>query len=207
MTPGGGWPVSSIFPRSICKPLVLGFAILCAVGSVSAQLSQNSGINPYDTYAIFDITVSGRAITALSQPLYDPVTQTMRSTMDMTLTARRYHVEVGYDSNDQLVMNIFPLDPVGDPMQYPFEDISRVELRNGKLVIFGAAGTAMPLTLPHNAPLPEPLALLGAIPASSVLSQLVISDASTKATALNGTLSESYETTTSSSPDFSRRLR
>jgi pimeloyl-ACP methyl ester carboxylesterase len=184
------------YPFSRGTVFLVAFLILAA-HPASAQLSQNSGINQSDTYAVFDITIQGRGITTLPQAIYNPTTQTTSSTLDLALNARHYHVEVGYDLNDQLVMNIFTTDSTQDPTQSPYGDISRIELRNGKLTLFDETDTPIPMSLPNNAPLPGPLALLGAIPGSSVLQSLIISDPNTRATALNGTVSYSTQTTTS----------
>ncbi len=175
---------------------LVAFLILAAYPA-SAQLSQNSGINPYDTHAVFDVTVQGRGIATLSQSIYNPTTQTSSNSLDLTLPTRRYRVEVGYDANDQLVMNMFPLDSTADPTQFPYGEISRVELRNGKLTLFDEAGVPIPISLPNNAPLPGPLSLLGPIPESSVLKSLIISDPNSKAAAMNGTVSYSTETSSS----------
>jgi hypothetical protein len=79
--------------------LLLSVIFIVAVGSASAQLSQNSGINPYDTYAVFDLTIRGRGVINLPQPIYNPLTQSTSSTLDLTLEAQYCHVEVGYDLN------------------------------------------------------------------------------------------------------------
>jgi hypothetical protein len=102
-------------PFSRGTVFLVAFLILAAQPA-SAQLSQNSGINPYDTYAVFDMTVQGRGIATLSQSIYNPTTQTSSNSLDLTLPTRRYRVEVGYDANDQLVMNMFPLDSTADPI-------------------------------------------------------------------------------------------
>src|SRR6266480_573663 len=173
-------------------------ALVIVVCPASAQLSQNSGINANDTYAIFDITFQGQGTQTVSKALYNPQTNTTGTSLTLTPNVRHFHVEIGYDTNDQLVMNLFSTDSTSDPTTYPTSDVSQIQLRNGKLTIFDETGTPYPISLPNNAPLPFSLSLLGAIPGSSVLNYLIIQDPGSTATAENATVQYSGYTTTSS---------
>jgi pimeloyl-ACP methyl ester carboxylesterase len=177
--------------------LLLSAVLALAVGPALAQLSQNSGINPNDTYAVFDLTVQGQGTLTLPQAIFNPVTQSTSTTLNLNVDVRHYHIEIGYDLNDQLVMNIFPTDSTADPTHSPYGGMSQVQLRNGKLTLFDETGTPIPITLPFDGPLPQPLALLGAIPGASVLQGLIISDVGTLAVSVGGTVQYSTETTTS----------
>jgi len=103
-------------------------AALSAVPPAWAQLSQNSGINASDTYAVFDLTMNGSATANLPQAIYNPSTGTTSGAVTLSLATRHYHAEVGYDANDQLVLNLYATDPIGDVTQYPNIGVSMVQL-------------------------------------------------------------------------------
>lgn len=188
---------SRVFCRFAIRVVQAICTLLLGANVASAQLSQNSGINANDTYAVFDVTFQGQGSTPLSQALYNPSTNTTSSTLSLTPNVRHFHVEIGYDSNDQLVMNIFSTDPAPDPTQFPFNDVTEIQLRDGKLTVFDETGTPYPISLPNNMPLPQPLSLLGAIPGPSVLNYLVTSNPTSTASAMNGSVQYSNGTTTS----------
>jgi pimeloyl-ACP methyl ester carboxylesterase len=94
-------------------------------------------------------------------------------------------------------MNIFPHGSAADPMHSLYAGISKIQLRNGKLTIFDESGAPIPISLPDNAPLAAPLAVLSAIPGSSVLNQLIIQDPSAQASSNGGTVIYVSETTSS----------
>ena len=175
---------------------MLLFCVLLAAPPAWGQLSQNSGINANDTYAAFDLTLSGQATANLPQAIYNPSTGATSSAVTLSLPGRNWHVEVGYDSNDQIVLNLYSSDPIGDVTQFPNIGVSTVQLRNGNLTVFDETGAPIPISLPNNAPLPLPLSLLGPIPGSSVLSYLLISDPNATASAMNGTVQYSGSNTT-----------
>ena len=68
--------------------------------------SASSGINPNDTYCIFDVTLQNQGTLTLSQPVLDPATNTSTSTIPMNPGPTHLHVEAGYDVNDRLVLNV-----------------------------------------------------------------------------------------------------
>ena len=83
------------------KAFLAVFAMFfAAAGFSDAQtLSQNSGINPADTYVMFDATVQGQTNLTLSQPVYNANTGTTTSAMKLGGVARHFHFEAGYDTN------------------------------------------------------------------------------------------------------------
>jgi len=183
--------------RSHVLSLILALLFLW-VCPASAQLSQNSGINASDTYAIFDITFQGQATSNLDQAIYNPTNNSTSSILNLSPNARHFHVEIGYDTSDQLVLNMYSTDPTTDPTQSPYGDISKIQMRDGKLTVFDENGNPYPISLPNNAPLPMPLTFLGSIPGSSVLNYLVISNPSSTASAMNASVQYSGWTTPSS---------
>jgi pimeloyl-ACP methyl ester carboxylesterase len=177
------------------KTWFVGLLFLLASSPLVAQLSQNSGINASDTYATFDVTFQGQATVNLSQAIYNPSTGVTSSISNLTPSARHFHVEVGYDASDQLVLNMFSTDSA-NPTLSPYGDISKIQMRNGKVTVFDDTGTPLPISLPNNAALPLPLSFLGAIPGSSVLNYLVVANPSTTAAAMNASVQYSGATTT-----------
>jgi pimeloyl-ACP methyl ester carboxylesterase len=177
---------------------IVSALLILWVCPASAQLSQNSGINASDTYAIFDISFQGQATSNLDQAIYNPTTNSTSSVLNLTPNVRHFHVEIGYDASDQLVLNIYSTDPTTDPTQSPYGDISKIQVRDGKLTVFDESGNPYPISLPNNAPLPMPLTFLGSIPGSSVLNYLVLSNPSSTASAMNASVQYSGWTTTNS---------
>jgi pimeloyl-ACP methyl ester carboxylesterase len=152
-----------------------------------AQLSQNSGINPNDTYAIFDVTTQNQSTISLTDPVYDARSGTTTTSLQLSPSPKHLHVEVGYDTNDRIVMNLFLTD-TGDPTVSEIDDVSKVSLVGNNLVLYDQSGAPVPIVLPENAPLPQPLAFLGWAAGSSVLSGLVVTDPVTFATQMNAQL-------------------
>jgi hypothetical protein len=64
---------------SICllKCIAVGFSLFAFVTVGSSQtLSANSGINPADTYVVFDLNVQSAGTVTLPDAVYSPSTQT-----------------------------------------------------------------------------------------------------------------------------------
>src|SRR5712664_208352 len=146
--------------------------ILC-ICPASAQLSQNSGINASDTWATFDLTTQTQASSSsLTRPT---ITQT-------------YHLEIGYDTNGKIVVNIWPTG--ASTLSSDSGQVSVIGLSGGTVTVFDQNGAPIPWMPPvSNVSAFNPLDLLGSNPGSSVLSQLVVSNVSTQATKTNSQLS------------------
>jgi pimeloyl-ACP methyl ester carboxylesterase len=140
-----------------------------------AQLSQNSGINSADTWVTFALTTQTQAnSSSLTRPM---VTQT-------------FQVELGYDSNGGIVVNLWPTgwSAVGSDSG----EVSVIRLAGGNVTAFDQTGALIPYVAPtSSAPAFNPLGLLGTNPGASVLSQLVVSNIQTQATDTNSQLSYS----------------
>jgi pimeloyl-ACP methyl ester carboxylesterase len=169
--------------------MVFGLAVLTAIPSIAqTTLSANSGINAADTFVIMDFTVQSQATMSLSQPVHSNSTNTNTTSLPLNSIARHFHVEAGFDANDQVVMNIFPTDAPTDPTVTAIDGISKVQIANGTFVIFDTAGNPISFSLPANAPLPNPLALLGLAPGSSVLHGIVVPDINARAAEAHATI-------------------
>jgi len=153
------------------------FAVILAILifpclSDAVGLSQNSGINPSDTYVIFDVTVQGQSNVTLSQPVYDSSTKTTTTNLTLSAVAIHFHVEAGYDSNGQLVVNLYSQDAASDPMTTSGNDFSLIRFAKNQVTVFDQDGNPIPIVLPNNAPLPQPLQFLGT--SSSVLDGILV---------------------------------
>lgn len=175
--------------------LVLGLAVLTATSSVAqSTLSANSGINAADTFVIMDFTVQSQATLSLSQPVHSISTNTNTTSLPVS-RARHFHVEAGFDANDQIVMNIFPTDPAADPTVTSIDGIGKVHIANGTIVVFDTSGNPITFNLPANGSLPNPFLFLGLAPGASVLHGIVVSDINARAAEAHATIT----TTTSAS--------
>jgi pimeloyl-ACP methyl ester carboxylesterase len=158
-------------------PLILLVFVhaLILTPSSYAQLSQNSGINSNDSWITFDLATQ---TTVSSSNIAPPtITQT-------------HHVEIGYDSNGKIVVNLWPTG--ASALATDSGQVSVIRLSGGNVTVFDQNGVLIPWVPPtSNVPAFNPLSLLGSNPGSSILSQLVVSNVSTQATTTNSQLSYS----------------
>jgi hypothetical protein len=92
-----------------------------------------------------------------------------------TLT-QTHHIELGYDASEQLVVNIWPTS-TGGSAGNDAGAVSVIRLAGGNVTVFDQSGAPIPYAPPvSGAPTVNPLALLGANPGSSILSQLLVSN-------------------------------
>ncbi|MGH9542622.1 MAG: BACON domain-containing protein [Terriglobales bacterium] len=111
-----------------------------------------------------------------------------------------YHVEAGYDTNGQLVVNFWPTGSAPNPATSQASEISMVRLAGGQVTAFDQNGEPIPGVAPlANLPLPQPLAYLGSNPGPSVINGMVVSDIQAYATAHNATVT-TYPSDCSGSP-------
>lgn len=87
-----------------CLLLVILVVAMVICGPGQTTLSQGSGINANDTYVIFDMTVNNNG--AFSAP--DPAVNSSSATISLAQPNKTYHIEAGYDSNGQMVINLRP---------------------------------------------------------------------------------------------------
>ncbi len=192
------------YPSKKCAwLLVLGLAVLTATSAVAqSTLSANSGINAADTFVIMDFTVQSQATLSLSQPVHS-ISANANTTSLPTSRARHFHVEAGFDTNDQIVMNIFPTDPAADPTVTSIDGISKVHIANGTIVVFDTSGNPITFNLPANGSLPNPFLFLGLAPGASVLHGIVVPDINARAAEAHATITT---TTSASAPIGSAAL-
>jgi hypothetical protein len=153
-----------------------------------STLSQNSGVNSTDTWAVFDMTIQNQISVNTSQPYYNPVTQTTSNTFT-TSHSQAFHVETGYDSTGSLVLNMWPTGT----SQPTSSAISVIRFAEGQVTVFDTSGNPIPIQLPNTSITQFNLSnLLGTNPGSSVINTLVTSDVQTFATKMNATIIKSY---------------
>jgi pimeloyl-ACP methyl ester carboxylesterase len=181
-----------------CRGIAL-CAVLCAVGvliplDARAALSANSGINASDTYAVFDLTLQDqRSFTA---PAADsPVTPAPALARSFSHGAKHFHLEIGFDTSDNLVANITPTDAATDPTRTQYFGVGKIAIRGERMFLYDASGNPIPVLMPDGGPPPNLLARLGLHPFPSPLTTLVVANPQTVATAMHGT----YQSTGASS--------
>lgn len=150
--------------RSLLAVLALAITSLA-----QTTLTANTGINPSDTYVLFDLSISSSTTVTTSSPIYNASTGTSSTTVPLTWTAT-YHVQAGYDSSGALVTEMWPTGTQQDPTQADVSDVSMIRLAGGQIYVFDRGGNLLPLTAPNsNVSFPVPLQYLGENPAASVL--------------------------------------
>ncbi len=149
-------------------------ALLClllpSLAMAQTALSQTSGINSNDTWATFDMTIETNAVVDLSTAYYDPQTQTTTSQIPVTPSAQTFHVEVGYDSSGNLVLNAWPTGSTATN-----SGVSVIRFANGQVTLFDSNGESIPVQNPNSSVQNyNPFTLLGSNPGSSVIHTLVV---------------------------------
>lgn len=140
----------------------------------ASTLSRNSGINTTDTYVAFTLNINIQSNLTLSRAIFDSETNTTTSNLNLKRECA-FRVEAGYDTNGNLVVNIFSLDS-SDPTTTPSDESQIMRYAGGKLTLFAKDGTPLPVPLYEGQTLPDPLGLLGLSPGSSVLNGIIVQD-------------------------------
>lgn len=144
-----------------------------------------------------DFTVQSQATLSLSQPVHS-ISANANTTSLPVNRAKHFHVESGFDANDQIVMNIFPTDPPADPTVTSIDGISKVQIANGTITVFDTSGTPIAFNLPTNGSLPNPFLFLGLAPGASVLHGIVVPDINARAAEVHATITTSTAAPTGS---------
>jgi len=167
--------------RRLCA-VAIAATSLSTVAAAQSTLSQNSGINAGDTWAVFDVTVHNQATLHLSQPLQS----TGATAVPVNVADRHFHVEAGFDAGNRLVLNLFVTDPPADPTTSLVSQIGKLQVVNGQPTVYDTSGNPLPGAFPHgSAASAWPF---GATPGASVLDYLLCSDLSQLASEMQGTV-------------------
>lgn len=180
----------------LTRNAALGTLILCLFAATEAKgqssLSQNSGINNNDTWIAMDITISSQATINTSGSYYNPLTQTTSNSFPISRPPQTFHVELGYDSNGGLVMNLWPKGTTTETA----DGIGVIRFSGGQVTVFDDSGNPIPLQVPNaNMSTVLPPNLLGSNPGASVIKTLVVPNISTFASNMNATIVKTYSTT------------
>lgn len=176
----------SKFTRFVLAALTL----LVVCNPLLAQLSQNSGISSSDTWVAFDMSSQTQAAITSSTPVYNSATGTTSNNYSLSSNAQTFHVEIGYDTSGQIVMNLWPTGTPLDPEVNDVSAISVIRISNGNVTVFDQNGVPISWVPPvANVPAFNPLNLLGSNPAPSILKALVVSNIQNQATVTNSQLS------------------
>jgi pimeloyl-ACP methyl ester carboxylesterase len=100
--------------------------------------SPSSGINPNDTYAVFDVTVqsAGGTYQYNTNSSGGPGT----ASLPATVAFPHYHVEMGYDTSDNFVANITPTDPSGLTGFQAADFVSSIQIRGNTVTLLDGNG-------------------------------------------------------------------
>jgi pimeloyl-ACP methyl ester carboxylesterase len=154
--------------------------------AVTRSLSVNSGIDASDTYAVFDITLQDqRSFTAPASA--SPVTPAPALSRSFSHGAKHFHMEIGFDTADNLVANITPTDAATDPTRTQYAGVGKIAIRGERLFLYDPSGQPIPVVMPDGGPPPNILTRLGLHPFPSPLTTLVVANPQTVATAIHGT--------------------
>jgi pimeloyl-ACP methyl ester carboxylesterase len=175
--------------------LVVVFGLLLPLRSYcQSGLSQNSGINASDTWVAFDLSLQTQAAVTGSVAFYNPQTKTTGTNYTLASTPRTYHMELGYDANGLIVMNVFPTGATANPISSDASSIGMIRFASGNITVFDQNGQPIPLILPSSTIAAfNPLSLLGSNPAPSLLTSLVVPNIQAQAQTAKAALSFSAD--------------
>jgi len=151
-------------------------------------LSANSSISSTDTYVVVDLTIANNTSITLPKPAYNPVTKTSSSTLTVGPSTQTFHVEAGYDSSGGLVMNFWPTGTVVDPINSDGNPLGFIRFAAGQIIAFDQNGSPLQIPSLQGIPTTWPLSLLGSNPGPSVISNLVVSNIQSYASARSAAL-------------------
>lgn len=152
---------------------MIAFFALVQLSLSQTGLSANSGINTSDTYAVFDMTVQAQS------------SQTFASYTASDNHTETWHVEAGYDTNGQQVINLYPTGTWAQ--QIP---ISAIRIAKDQLNVFDLSGNLLPLPN-ENIQQINPFLFQGS-PSPSVVKGIVVQDLQTYSNSVNGSLKTTY---------------
>lgn len=180
------------------KSLLLLVLVLVSGSAVFAQsqLSSNSGINASDTYVVFDLSLQPQATIPLNQTIQVPNESGSMSQVNAAVPHPNYHVEVGFDTANQTVMNMTPTDPPDDPSQPAEASVGMIKLRNNQVSVYDGNGSVLPFMGMDTTQLPSAQLFPGNVPTSrSLTNTLIISDPQSMASSVGGTVISNDGTT------------
>lgn len=128
-----------------CLALLILGVVLISVAA-HAQLSQNSGINAADSYVVVDISLQSQGTATFGQ-LVASRTSGPLCGMTTKITHGHYHVEAGFDQNDQSVINITPTD-TPDAGATNDEVVSLIQIRSSQIILYDGNGNVIPIAIP-----------------------------------------------------------
>ena len=185
---GNEHPTFRIRLRSIALPVAL-FVLFFATARMRAQLSANSGINPADTYVVFDLSLQPTATIQLNKTIQVPTDSGSMSQVNASVPHPNYHLEIGFDTNNQTVMNMTPTDAPDDPSQPGEANVSVIRVRNNQVSVYDGNGHVLPfMGMDMSQTLTAKLFPTNVPTSRSLTNTLIISDPQVMANSINGTV-------------------
>lgn len=117
-------------------------------------------INPYDTYVLADEAITRQTTVTLAEPVYDPVTDQMQTTLTLTSPTEYARVEGGYDYYSRMRVNNYGQNGL-DPYTQLANQARTVKAIRSAYTEYDASGQALPAEMLDGAPASNPMASLG----------------------------------------------
>ena len=188
--------------------LVLAVLLIAALALITVD-ARNSSAGPVRGLRSLGGMLFGSAesvVSGVTQPVaafLDNVgnaahSQATIGSLSLPTSTSTYHVELGYDSNGQIIANVWPTGSAA-----PGTDVgavSVIRLSGGNLTVFDQNGAPIPYVSPgSNLTTYNPLSLLGTNPGRSVVQRLVVANIQQQATKMQAeytTVNSTYVLTT-----------
>jgi pimeloyl-ACP methyl ester carboxylesterase len=132
-----------------CIAFTLCILTLVRIG-FSQTLSATSGINPQDTYVVFDLGVQSSGTVTLPDAVYSPSTRTVSTAFNVSPLARTMHVEAGYDTNGNLVMNLYLNPTTANPYAVSVSPVGVVRYAQGQVTLFDTNNLPISPVMPNS---------------------------------------------------------
>ena len=173
--------------RNCLSPLLIGLVSLQLTRGQS-PLSANSGINSNDSWVTAGLTISSSGSATFSSPIYLAATNSSSNTVNFNPRPTSWRVELGYDSNGGVIMNLWPRQRVNG-QEYDASTVGFIRYAGGQLTLFDQSNDPLSVTMPSsNMSTFWPLAILGNNPGPSVLGGIVVPNIQSQANAMSAGL-------------------
>ena len=145
------------------------------LGTAGAQVSNS------DTYVLADVRIEHSGTIYTNTPVYDAVTGSLTTQINIPVSATIYSVEVGYDAQGRIVYNQYAPPPSGDPTRVSVDAVQSVLVQDNRISLYESGGAPVDLSEVGGAPLLSNVVNDPNINRSVITDGLVLSEAAVNA--------------------------
>lgn len=132
-------------------------------------------VNPNDTYVLFDEAITRQTTVTLAEPVYDPVSDQMQTTLTLTSPTEYAKVEGGYDYSSRIRVNNYRQGD-SDPYTQTLNAPRTVKAIRSAYTEYGTDGQILPAESLDGAPSTSPMASLGDLTYAQITNGFLIDE-------------------------------